>query len=430
MRHCNTRSRRIGILLANLAILLAGCGAGSSQQEISAVVPSLPPLPAAEGLRVAVASDLHLNPDNPPDPGTPSAVSYSMELVDALLWDARQQNADLVLLTGDLCNGGKRHRHEALAQKLKQAEDTGTPVYVLPGNHDLSPVTQTEFAEIFADYGYAEAYSRDPASLSYAFLRDRLMVLMMDTAGYSASAGDLTEAPLPDSGNPYLSDRTLRWVEEMLANARENGRHVIAAEHYPILPEISRNPEYVGYYLENGVKFAALLRTYGVPLYLSGHMHTRAVCREGGLTELTTEYLLSYPTGYSILDITEDDIRYTPRRVDVDAWAVESGSKDPVLLDFARWQQEELLRYAHENVEYMAERNPLGKKESLQAAEFFYSVMDAYWQGTLHRDRASLEAMPGRASFFRCAEGYAYAWWLEDLMQNASDLLAGFTVQW
>ena len=56
--------------------------------------------------------------------------------------------------------------------------------------------------------------------------------------------------------------------------------------------------------------------------------------------------------------------------------------------------------------------------------------MDAYWRGELHERREELEAMPGRDPFFRCAEGYAYGWWLRDLIENASPLLRGFTLRW
>ena len=37
-------------------------------------------------------------------------------------------------------------------------------------------------------------------------------------------------------------------------------------------------------------------------------------------------------------------------------------------------------------------------------------------------------AMPGRAAFFRCAEGFAYGWWLHTLLDSAAPELAGFTV--
>ena len=381
----------------------------------------------ADGLRVAVASDLHFNPDDVKKGRDATAIQYNMELVDALLWDAGQQGAKMILLTGDLVNGGKYPRHAALAEKLRQAEKTGLEVYVVPGNHDLAPTTQTEFAEFYAAFGYDEAYSRDAVSLSYCIVRDGLLLLMLDTGGYSVGAIDLADPPAHEDA--FLSEETLRWAETMLQKAADEGLHVLCAGHYNLLPEISRQPG-SGYCLQNGDHLAALLRQYGAPLYLSGHMHLRAVYREDGLTELLTEYLLGYPTGYSLLDLTDGGIRYAPRRIDVESWARQEGLKDRVLLDFADWQQDGLREYAELNVAYMSEKNPLSRKEKEQAADFFYAAMDAYWDGSLSDRRAELEAMPGYGPFFRCAEGYAYGWWLRDLIGTAVPELRGFTLAW
>lgn len=296
---------------------------------------------------------------------------------------------------------------------------------MLPGNHDLAPVTQTEFAAYYAAFGYDEAYSRDPVSLSYCVIRDGLMLLMMDTGGYSTAAIDLA-AP-PEHEEAFLSEETLGWAEQMLEKAEEDGLCVLCAGHYNLLPELSRT-QGSDFYVENGERFKQLLQEYHVPLYLSGHMHIRAVNREAGLTELVTEYPLSYPAGYSMLDLTGAHIRYLPRRIDVDGWAEQAGSEDPILRDFARWQREGLRSYSRENVDYMAERNPLGRRERAQAAEFFFETMSAYWDGSLSARRAELERMPGYEPFFRCAEGYAYGWWLKDLIEQATPELGGFTL--
>ena len=368
-----------------------------------------------------------LDPDNT-DKSQASEAVYNMELVDALLWDAKQQGAEMLLLTGDLVNGGKPHRHEALTEKLRQAEREGLPVYVLPGNHDLAPVGQREFAAFYEEFGYAEAYSRDPGSLSYCIIRDRVMLLMMDTAGYSVSAIDLPGAAVRSSTDPFFSEETLQWAEACLQTAQERGLLVLAAGHYNLLPEISRQPG-SGYCIENGDRFTKLLRAYGVPLYLSGHMHTRGVYQEEGLTELLTEYLLGYPTGYSVLDLSENTLCYTPRRVNVDAWAAATGRSDPVLRNFADWQQEGLFNYSVSNINYMTGRNPLTEEEKKDAVGFFYTAMNAFWSGTLSEQRERIETMPGYEPFFRCAEGYSYGWWLKELIRTASPLLKGFTLE-
>ncbi len=409
-------------------LLLDGCGTQAQAEKESAAVPSFPPLREKDGLRIAVSSDLHFNPDDRPDPENPRETAYSLELADALIRDVRRQEADILLLTGDLCNGGKTHRHEALTKKLKTLQNSGIDIFVLPGNHDLAPITQTEFRKLYAAFGYMDAFSRDEASLSYCVLRDKLMLLMMDTAGYSAASTDLPEAAVPDSNQPYLSEKTLNWVEDMLREAKERELTVLAAGHYNLLSPYRDDGDYSGFYMKSGDKLAALLEEAGVPLYLSGHIHMRGVYQENGLTELVTEFLLGYPTSYSVLDLTENAIIYTPRRIDVDAWARESGQTDPILLNFAQWQQDTLRQYSHDNVEYMSGKNPLSTKEKKQAEEFFYRVMDSYWRGSLSDERKDLETLEGCEPFFRCAEGYSYGWWLKDLMENASPMLKGFVM--
>ena len=261
-------------------------------------------MPAAEGLRIAVASDLHFNPDvseNAYDQGT---VKYNTQLTDALLYDVESEGADVLLLTGDLVNSGKTEHHRALAEKLHSASDAGIAVYVLPGNHDLAPIGQQEFATLYGEFGYNDAYSRDSASLSYCIMRSDVCLLMLDTGGYPADTIDLPDAPRREDDTAFLSESTLQWAHRML--------------------------------------------------------------------------------------------------------------------------QDELRAYADQIIADMDERNPLTRRETQQAVEFFYAVMDDYWQGDLAAEREALLAMPGCEPFFRSAEGYAYGWWLRDLINTATPMLGGF----
>lgn len=411
---------RLLAALCLTALLLSACGVE---------VPEQTPLPETEGLRIAVASDLHFDPEHTDKKSGLGAAAYNPELIDALLYDAKEQGAELLLLTGDIVNAGKDGYHAALAEKLQTAEAAGISVYVLPGNHDLAPVSQREFAALYRDFGYGEAYSRDESSLSYCVFRDELCLLMLDTGGYDAAAIDLPNAPKRVNDEAFLSEETLHWAEQILAEAKEKNLPVLCCGHFNLLTEESRDPARSGLYLENGEKMSALLRKYEVPLYVSGHLHTRIVLQEQNLTELVTEYLLSYPTGYSMLDLTEDAVTYTPRRVDVDAWAEACGQRDRVLLHFNRWQQKQLKKYSVQNVNDMAVKNPTTHRAMRRAAEFFYAAMNAYWSGDLANQRETLRAMPGYDPFFQIAEGYAYEWWLKDLIDNASDLLGGFRLE-
>ena len=48
----------------------------------------------------------------------------------------------------------------------------------------------------------------------------------------------------------------------------------------------------------------------------------------------------------------------------------------------------------------------------------------------LSLDRCNLLAAPGYPYFLRSSEGYAYGWWLRELIETTSPLLAGFSLSW
>ena len=395
-------------------------------------------LPASPGLRIAVASDLHLDPDNTDKTNAVSEAVYNMEIVDALLWDARRQGAEILLLTGDLVNGGREAKHAALSAKLRAAEEEGLRIYVLPGNHDLYPINQTTFTAYYADFGYSDAFSRDPASLSYSVIVDDLMLLMLDTAGYDPHAIDFS-AGLANAGSmgllntgsqdlAFLSDSTLSWARSMLEEARDRNLFVLCAGHYNLLSPISRQPG-SGYYVRNGEQMAALLQEFSVPLYLSGHMHTRAVYQENGLTELLTECLTAYPVAYSILDLTDQELVYTPCGLDVTAWAWQTGQKDERLLRFADWQQEQRIAGCRHTVSLLAEKQGVSQEDAALAAEFFYTFLESYSRGDLAGDAEQLKQSAGYAPFMACAQNSNYGPWIQDLLENASPLRSGFTLE-
>ena len=186
-------------------------------------------------------------------------------LVRAFARQICREKPAALILSGDLSFNGARESHEALAGILSEIEAGGVPVYVMPGNHDLDSgmaarfsgegvelvegVTAGEFAGIYADFGFSEALSRDPSSLSYtARLAPGLILLMLDVNG-GASPG-------------WASDSTLAWCEGQLAAARERGERVLAVSHQNLY---SHSPLLVnGYMISNAAQVEALYEEYGV----------------------------------------------------------------------------------------------------------------------------------------------------------------------
>ena len=198
---------------------------------------------------------------------------YCEEITDAFLAQVIRQAPDALVLTGDISFNGARASHMSLAAKLADVEAAGIPVFVLPGNHDvyrgtaaaffgdgyeLMPgVSGEEFAEIYGEFGFDEALSRDQDSLSYVSrLNDSTWLLMLDA----------------NTLHDYcsLSQKTLAWTREQLEAARLGGVGVLAACHQNLYQHsVFRG----GYMLACSEQLHDLLEEYQVPLILSGHMH-------------------------------------------------------------------------------------------------------------------------------------------------------------
>ena len=361
-------------------------------------------------LRIAAATDLHVNPAfrytnlvNPLEP-------YHLQIVDAFLWDAAQHGADVVLLLGDITNQGRLSQHEALLEKLRAAEENGLTVLVLPGNHDIGEVSSGQFAALYADFGYGEAFSRDSASLSYSVLLGGSMLLMLDTNGYDSLMS-----------SAYLTDETLAWVRQQLEAAKARGCPVIAAGHYPMLT--SHSTEFVG--KEKAVR---LFEAYGVQLYLSGHLHKRCVTAQGGLTELVVDQTIAYPCCYALLD-TGGSMVYQPRRIDVSAWASRFAPEDANLRLFDAYQGRLERERCIAIVEKLKGERDFSPEEQRLAEDFYIQLMEYRAQGTLSRYADALRAHPGYPILLRMGEGTIYSRWIPSLLDDAVPYTTGFYLE-
>lgn len=301
---------------------------------------------ASADYRIAVASDPHYIAPVLTDgglyyqsvlaSGDSKFMPYSEEILDAFIEELlnAEEVPDALLLTGDLTFNGAVMSHEALAEKLRPLKEAGIRVLVTTGNHDVYnlnaarfegesftrvPFATTElFREIYGDFGFDDAVSTAPDSLSYmAALGDRLRVLVLDFNTLEHFCG--------------ISEETLAWAEEQLRTAERDGVPVIAAGHQNLF---RHSLFYDGYVISGAERLADLLRTYGVRLFLSGHLHIQHIRTEGDLTEITSSALCSWPCQYGMLTSKDGIWSYETRRLDMAAWADRNGRTEPVFQDF------------------------------------------------------------------------------------------------
>lgn len=319
----------------------------------------------SEELTLYVATDLHyLSPSLTDhkeafktfvESGDGKQLDYIEEILDAFIYQVKEVSPDVLIISGDLTNNGEKESHLALAKKLKEIEEGGTKVYVIPGNHDISnpwarrfkgdrqliteTINEKEFVQIYEAFGYQEAYLRDRDSLSYLAAPSKdVWLLMLDTNQYKNNIKN----GYPKAGGE-ISNQTLKWIKECIKLARENGAKLIPVAHHSVLnhsSELQKN-----FTIRNYKDLIRLFEEEEIPLTLSGHIHIQDISRyqSKGLTlyDIATSSLVVYPQQYGILkyDAAKQSIEYTTTKVDVEEWAKQKGIVHPILNDFSTYSE-------------------------------------------------------------------------------------------
>ncbi|MBI9084427.1 MAG: metallophosphoesterase [Desulfobacterales bacterium] len=248
----------------------------------------------------------------------------SEELFDAAIDRAATEEADFVIICGDMTKDGEKNNHLMVAEKLKRFQAAGKSVFVVPGNHDVAngeavrfvgdhsepipSVTGAEFADIYRDFGYNAALDRDPASLSYlAEPVPGLWLLAVDSCKWK----DNRPGHHAITGGAY-SPETFGWIEATLMRARQQGKAVIVFQHHGIMEHYPHNAKFYGDYLvDDHDAVAEMLSTFGVSLVFTGHFHAQDISRrvfdEGRRTiyDIETGSLVTSPCPYRRVRVTD-----------------------------------------------------------------------------------------------------------------------------
>ena len=237
--------------------------------------------------------------------GDGKATHIMDKVMDEFVKEMLDFSPDAVVITGDLTYNGEKKSHEELKEKLSVLENNGIKVFVLSGNHDTGKtpyalykdevvetdgISPMEGEELWMDYGYGEAVSKDPASNSYlAAITDDIWILALDSNNGSG-------------GN--VRTKTLTWMENALKMATIKEKKVISATHQNLF---IHNPRYTfGYQINNSSKVTGILSKYGVRLNLSGHLHIQHITESNGITEIAAESFSDWPLQYGIIEIGKD----------------------------------------------------------------------------------------------------------------------------
>ncbi|MGN1095652.1 MAG: metallophosphoesterase family protein, partial [Eubacteriales bacterium] len=345
--------------------------------------------PGVKETTIFIASDLHLYSENLVSSDNKTYIKenfssdgrvqeYDYELIRALVDEVNEKKPEFLVITGDLSYNGEEDSHAEVAKLLGGIEET--KVLVIPGNHDLYSLTafsakddkatyidsidQKKFREIYADFGYTGAYSYDEHSLSYIYeLSEDKWALMLDT-----TLSEYNEENGFNIVGGFLDEPTMRWLEENLRYAKENGISVVSFSHHNLLVhnELFKST----CTLNNYEALLELYAKYNVSLNFSGHLHIQSIksesVGESKIYDVSSSSLLDYGNRYGRLDIYDNCYSY-----------------ESCLLDFADRDYSFRVFYR----EYYAKnvkkyQNALGEKMGEEAIHLIGEINAYYFDGS------------------------------------------------
>lgn len=354
---------------------------------------------------------------------------YSWEIFDAFLADMKEKDPDLILLSGDLTLNGEKASHEELASLLEELDKEGIPVLVVPGNHDINnsharrfsgtnsypvdSITAEEFADIYSDFGYVAADSRDPNSLSYLYKVDSsLWLLMLDSCQYD---------PVNQVGG-MIQSGTYKWMEPILYEAWEEGAEVITVSHHNLLEQSGVSDAfYDDCTIEHSEELLQMLSDNEVRLHLSGHLHLQHHMEEDDVAEVVTGSLVMAPCRYGVVDLYDDgSITYHTETVNVEKWARENSYKNPDLADFFHYSENFLHQISYEHAVSDLERQNrkgtlhLSGSEIEMMSQFYAKLCVYYYGGKMYEIADEVKGDPAAELW----DKYQYASELSDFLRR------------
>lgn len=243
----------------------------------------------------------------------------------AFKWLEKTDEADIVLIAGDLSFNGEKESHLEFIELLKSLKSSGKKIYVITAGHDyndhpfafdetgrLSPegTKREELFGLYYEYGFKDAIAVDKASLSYvAQLGEGVRLLALNNDGND------------EAGHTYPREQ-LEWIFGQIKKAKEENQMLIAMNHYPLL---AGSPvfELIGegdVIMKNAAALTSRFADEGVHLCFTGHMHNQSikskVTEKGNVFwDVCTGSLIGCPASMRLVEILNEhtvDIKTLP----------------------------------------------------------------------------------------------------------------------
>ncbi len=402
-----------------LSVFITGCSIGRN------------PIESGKAITMYIATDIHYLADSINDKGTAfqkfwtsgdgRMLNYVDEIIDAFRNDIKNNKPDVLIISGDLTTNGEKQSHLALAKKLKKIEkNTGTRIYVIPGNHDIEniwargfkgeeryktpTISASDFRKIYKDFGFREAISKDKYSLSYLAAPSKdVWLLMLDTCEYHLNK----KAGSPVT-NGEISENTLNWIRKCSKMAKKHNARIVTVMHHNLFNHNTRIN--YGFTLDNSEKAEQVFRECNLNLVFSGHIHIQDIKYNGEdkdrIYEITTSSLLMYPIQYGVLRYSSlTGFDYSTSQVNVDSWARDTGISDSTLTDFMSYSRLFLADNTYQKAYTALSKTGLYTEEEMEAMAETLGLLNVnYFRGTINNIKDSVMNSIGYKLWMKAGE--------------------------
>ena len=269
----------------------------------------------------------------------PKLLEYSGEVLEQLVAEAVKRKPDLVLIPGDLTKDGELVSHQLVVSILTPLRTAGIPVIVVPGNHDIDNpegyyfdgdekrsaerTSPEQFKQLYADFGYNQAYATDPASLSFVCEPlEGLVLLCLDTNMYEFNEY-LDRGGKRDYNQTAgrLRPATITWALAEADKARAAGKQVVLMEHHNIVQHHDAQAKIQSeYIIEDYTSVSQQMARHGVHLAFTGHTHLQDIAayhyydalkvRNDSIVDVSTGSTISYPNPWRTIRVSGDFTRW------------------------------------------------------------------------------------------------------------------------
>jgi len=270
---------------------------------------------------------------------------------ESLEYQIKNEGLKYIVLVGDLTTNGEYEGHVALAERLREfREKTGCEIYLTNGNHDINNsgastfvnnireqgriTTPAEFAEIYHDFGFDQAYHQyketfgdgTQGSLSYSIsLPEGYRLIIADGGKYSsdATAKGLDEHEAAGA----FPTKQLEWILSEAEDAKKKDEIPLLFTHWNMSEMNYFHGELLqGFVIDDGYMLQEILADAGIHYSFSGHQHVSDVditYSDSGeaMYSIITPTLTQYPFSYRTTTFTPDekgnlDVTYDMMSVD------------------------------------------------------------------------------------------------------------------